>query len=84
MVTTPEIDPLAEGIATAVPATPFTVVFKVGPDVVPFAQVLDILFTIEAVLVYPATVILNVFVDEVKALNTELAVHGVTTPLSAT
>ena len=39
------ITPLAEapalGIATAVPATPLTVVFIVGPDVVPPVHSLD-------------------------------------------
>ena len=40
------------------------------------------------VLVYPATVMLKVSPDpsgvELKSLNTELATHGVITPLSAT
>jgi hypothetical protein len=51
VVTTPEYELDADGIATAAPAIPFTVVLMVGPALVPLVQVFETEFTAAAVLV---------------------------------
>jgi hypothetical protein len=72
VVTTPEADAVAFGIATAVPVFPLTVVLILGPALVPASQALETLLTAVAVLVVPPTVIDNVLVEELKAVNKPL------------